>query len=160
VKEFSKTTTRKITAQAARYGMANHVDKVTPFTNDTANLILESTAELVNAISAQNNKKLDDLIKLQTETLATFQKLLHKNTAPLPPATPTTLAKTNALTASATIPTSLSIDAGNYLQMQHCIPPTGNLWWNATPTGQLDKARGCLMKTSNFGNREQLIYIN
>jgi hypothetical protein len=33
-------------------------------------------------MTAQNDKKLDDLIKLQTETLATFQKLLTKSTAP------------------------------------------------------------------------------
>lgn len=82
VKEFSKTTTRKLTAQTAGYGIANHVDTVTPFTTDTANLVLETTAELVNAVSAQNDRKLDDLIKLQTETLATFQKLLHKNNPP------------------------------------------------------------------------------
>ena len=82
VKEFSKTTTRKLTAQTTSYGIANHVDTVTPFTHDTANLVLETTAELVNAVSTQNNKKLDNLIKLQTETLAAFQKLLHKNTTP------------------------------------------------------------------------------
>ena len=79
VREYSKTTTRKLTAQATGYGIANHVDTVTPFNTDTANLVLETTAELVNAVSAQNDKKLDDLIKLHTETLAAFQKLLHKN---------------------------------------------------------------------------------
>ena len=52
VKEFSKTTTRKLTAQATGYGIANHVDTVTPFTPDMANLVLETTAELVNAVSA------------------------------------------------------------------------------------------------------------
>ena len=47
-----------------------------------AYLVLETTAELVNAVSAQNDKKPDNLIKLQMETLAAFQKLLHKNTTP------------------------------------------------------------------------------
>ena len=81
VKEFAKTTTRKLTAQATGYGIANHVSSAESFTPDTANLVLETTAELVNAVSAHNDKKLDDLIKLQTDTLAAFQKLLHKNTS-------------------------------------------------------------------------------
>jgi hypothetical protein len=57
MKEFSKTTTRKLTVQAAGYDIANHVDTVTPFTADAANLVLETTAELINTISAQNDKK-------------------------------------------------------------------------------------------------------
>jgi len=81
VKEFSKTATCKLTAQATGYGIANHVGTAESFTHDTANLVLETTAELVNAVSAHNDKKLDDLIKLQTDTLAAFQKLLHKNTS-------------------------------------------------------------------------------
>jgi hypothetical protein len=74
VREYSKTTTRKLTAQATGYGIANHVDTVTPFNTDTANLVLETTAEIVNPVSAQNNKKLEDLIKLQTETFIRLPK--------------------------------------------------------------------------------------
>ncbi|KAL7476277.1 hypothetical protein ACHAW6_002153, partial [Cyclotella cf. meneghiniana] len=56
VKEFSKTTACKLTAQAAGYGIANHVDTITPFKHYTTNLVLETTAELVNAVSTQNDK--------------------------------------------------------------------------------------------------------
>ncbi|KAL7489645.1 hypothetical protein ACHAW6_015928 [Cyclotella cf. meneghiniana] len=56
IREFSKNNTCKLTAQAAGYGITNHVDTITPFTHDTANLVLATIAELVNAISAQNDK--------------------------------------------------------------------------------------------------------
>ncbi|KAL7474127.1 hypothetical protein ACHAW6_000119 [Cyclotella cf. meneghiniana] len=82
VKDFAKNNTRKLTAQATKHGIANNMDTATPFIHDTNNIILETTAELFNAISTQNNKKLDNLIKLLTETLAAFQKLLHKNATP------------------------------------------------------------------------------
>ena len=162
VKEFSKNNTCKLTAQAASYGIANHVDTITPFTNDTANLVLETTAELVNVVSTQHDKKLDDLIKLQMETLAAFQKLLHKNTTPTTttsgnPRHPT---KTNALTASTTILAFPLKNAGNYRPMRPCAPPTGYPWQIALPPNPLDGTWGCMMKTLNFGNREQLIYVN
>eukprot|EP00804_Cyclotella_cryptica_P014673 CCRYP_012701-RA/>CCRYP_012701-RA protein AED:0.65 eAED:1.00 QI:0/-1/0/1/-1/1/1/0/164 len=133
----------KITLQAAGYGIANYVDTIIPFTADTANLVLETTAELVNAVSVQNDKKLDNLIKLQTETLAktlaAFQKLLHKNNPPITDSSRTThqSPKTNALTASTTTQTSPLTNAGNYLPMQPHALPTGNPWRIAMPTNPL-----------------------
>ncbi|KAL7479609.1 hypothetical protein ACHAW6_005333 [Cyclotella cf. meneghiniana] len=56
VREFFKNNTRKLTAQAAGFGNANHTVTVIPFTHDTTNLVLATTAELVNAVSAKNNK--------------------------------------------------------------------------------------------------------
>eukprot|EP00804_Cyclotella_cryptica_P003006 CCRYP_006011-RA/>CCRYP_006011-RA protein AED:0.39 eAED:0.39 QI:0/0/0/1/1/1/2/0/328 len=117
VKEFSKTTTRKLTAQATGYGIAKHFNTAATFTPDTANLVLETTAELVNAVITQNDKKLDDLIKLQKETLVTFQNLLQK---------PATRAKTNVVIANATILAFLSKNAGNYRPTRHSALPTGN----------------------------------
>ena len=49
------------------------------FDKESANLILETTAELVKAVMQQRDKKLDQLIKLQTDMLALFQNLLKKN---------------------------------------------------------------------------------
>jgi hypothetical protein len=72
VKEFSKAPMRKQTSQATGYGIANNTKTTNPFNDNTANLVLKTTAKLINAITHQNNKKLDELIKLQTETLTTF----------------------------------------------------------------------------------------
>ncbi len=82
VKEFSKAMMCKLPTQPPGIGIANNVEATTPFTNDIANLILKTTTRLVNAVTAQNDKILDNLIKLQTETLTTFQKLLKAPNAP------------------------------------------------------------------------------
>ena len=66
-KEFFKATTQKLTAHAIGFGIANNIEAVNPFTNYTANLVLETTAELVDAASTQNDKKLDDLKKFRQE---------------------------------------------------------------------------------------------
>ena len=68
----------KVTTQAARYCIVNHTTHATRFINDTTNLALEATTELVNAVNAQD-KKLDEFIKIQIETIATFHKLLINN---------------------------------------------------------------------------------
>eukprot|EP00804_Cyclotella_cryptica_P014407 CCRYP_004762-RA/>CCRYP_004762-RA protein AED:0.30 eAED:0.26 QI:0/0/0/1/1/1/4/0/702 len=139
----------------------------TPFTPDTANLVLETTAELVNAITAQNDKKLDDLIKIQTDS---YTRTLRPMT--LPPTLPATSARTNVLTASTTILAFLSKNVGNSRPMLRRAPPTGNpwqitsrhnrldwMWGYMMKTPNFDGMWGYMMKTPNFGNREQLTYL-
>ena len=56
--------------------IANNVEATTSLTDHTANLVLKTTIELIYAITMLSYRKLDNLIKLETVTLAAFQKLL------------------------------------------------------------------------------------
>lgn len=82
VKEISKANTHRQMTQTAGYSIANNTETANSFTNNNTNLVLETTAKLVNAVTNQNNNKLDELIKFQTETPATFQKLLIISSTP------------------------------------------------------------------------------
>lgn len=66
--------------QLIAYGIANNTKTTNYlFTIDITISILETTAELVYAVTNQKNTNLDELINIQTETLATFQRLLNKS---------------------------------------------------------------------------------
>jgi hypothetical protein len=122
LKRFSKANTCRQKAQAFGFGIANNTKTTNPFNVNTTNLVLKTTAELVNAVTNQNKKSWTSSSNSKQRHSTPFRNFSQ---SPMPQP-PTTLAPTNAHTTGNALivniisPTSLETNTGNFPPMVPC----------------------------------------